>query len=215
MVRKYRWLFPLLVTVSALTQDIQVNRQNKTIVVTAEDSTTADAEIAVLAIGYHNYAPARDVAFRENVRAAEQIAQTLLDGKVSAENIETEKLRLGRAEADETWTEDMKKEHRFEAQQSWHVTVPASQAQTIVDLTVKAEANEVDDVEWSVADPVALQAKASGAALAKARTVAEQMARGLGAKLGELGLCQQSSARCKDVARHWLVHVSSSHGRGD
>ena len=38
-------------------QDIQVNRQNKTIAVTADDSVTADAEIAVLAIGYHNYAP--------------------------------------------------------------------------------------------------------------------------------------------------------------
>lgn len=58
--------------------------------------------------------------------------------------------------------------------------------QAVVDLAVKNGANEVEDVEWEVADPVALQAKASGAALAKAREVAEQMAKGLGAKLGDL-----------------------------
>jgi uncharacterized protein YggE len=63
------------------------------------------------------------------------------------------------------------------------VTVAASAAQTVVDLAVKAGANEVDDVEWNVADPVALQAKASGAALAKARSIADQMAKGLGTKL--------------------------------
>lgn len=55
-----------------------------------------------------------------------------------------------------------------------------------MDISVNAGANEVEDVEWHVADPVALQAKASGAALAKAWTIAEQMAKGLGTKLGEL-----------------------------
>ena len=72
------------------------------------------------------------------------------------------------------------------AGQSWHVTVSASEAQMVVDLAVKAGANEVDDVEWNVADPVALQAKAGGAALAKARSIADRMAKGLGTKLGEL-----------------------------
>ena len=80
----------------------------------------------------------------------------------------------------------MKKDRRFQAQQSWYVTVPVSQAQTVVDLCVNAGANEVEDVEWNVADPVALQAKAGSAALSKARSIADQMAKGLGTKLGEL-----------------------------
>ncbi len=186
MLRKLLHLLPFLVAVGALSQDIQVNRQNKTIAVTADESMTADAEVAVLAIGYHNYAPTQDAAFRENLRVAEHITQALLRAKIAAENIETEKLRLGRTEGDEKWTAEMKKERSFEAQQSWHVTISASQAQTVVDLAVRAGANDVDDVEWNVADPVALQAKASGAALAKARSIAEQMAKGLGAKLGDL-----------------------------
>jgi uncharacterized protein YggE len=171
---------------SLLAQDIQVNRQNKTIAVTAEESTTADAEIAVLEIGYHNYGITQEAAFQENVRAAERITKALLGVGVPKANIETEKLRLARAGFDEKWTPEMKKERQFTAEQSWHVTVPASEAQGVVDLAVKVGANEVEDVDWNVADPVALQAKAGGAALAKARSIADQMAKGLGTKLGEL-----------------------------
>src|SRR5580692_7655199 len=100
-------------------QDIQVNRQNKTIAVTADESTTADAEVAVLAIGYHNYGLTQDAAFRENVQAADRITKALLDAKVPKTNIETDKLRLSRTETDEKWTADMKKERQFVADQSW------------------------------------------------------------------------------------------------
>ena len=186
MMQKLLYLLPVVITFAAFGQDIQINRQNKTIAVTADESVTADAEVAVLAIGYHNYGPSQDGAFHENVRAAARITKAMLDAKIPEANIETEKLSLGRAEADEKWTEDMKKERRFQAQQSWHVTVTVSQAQTIVDLCVNAGANEVEDVEWNVADPTALQAKAGSAALSKARAIADQMAKGLGTKLGEL-----------------------------
>jgi len=178
-------LFPLMF-LTCFAQEIQVNRQNKTIAVTADDSIAAEPEIAVLSLGYHSYAPTQDQAFRENVRVADQITRALLDTKIPEANIETEKLQLARVEQDQKWTEQMKKERVFEAQQSWHVTVSSSQAQSIVDLAVASGANEVDDVDWNVADPIALQAKASGAALAKAKSIAEQMAKGLGTKLGEL-----------------------------
>ncbi|MGD0508690.1 MAG: SIMPL domain-containing protein, partial [Terriglobales bacterium] len=164
-----RFLFTIAVIAisgSLLAQDIQVNRQNKTISVTADESATADAEVAVLEIGYHNYGITQDAAFQENVRAAERITNALLNAKIPKANIETEKLQLARTEIDEKWTADMKKERQFTAEQSWHITVSASEAQSVVDLAVKSGANEVEDVEWNVADPLALQAKAGGAALA-------------------------------------------------
>jgi uncharacterized protein len=186
-MKQFLFALTVLSTVLASAQEIQVNRQNKTIAVTAEESATADAEVAVLDIGYHNYAPTDDAAYRENLRASEQILKALLDAKIPKENIQTEKLRLTRAEVvNEKWTVEMIKQHQFTAQQSWHVIVPAPDAQAIVDLAAKAGANEIDDVEWNVKDPVALQAKAGATALAKARTVADQMAKGLGAKLGDL-----------------------------
>jgi len=186
MLKKFICLCPIFLSVICLSQEIQVNRQNKTIAVTADESVTADAEVAVISIGYRNYGPTQEAAFQDNVRAAERITQVLLQAKIDAANIETEKLRLGYADIDEKWTEQVKKERRFEAQQSWRVTVSASQAQAVVDLAEQAGANEINDAEWNVADPVALQAKASGAALAKARSIAEQMAKGLGTKIGEL-----------------------------
>jgi len=81
--------------VTTFAQDIQVNRQNKTIAVTADESVAADAEVAVLAIGYQNYGSSQDGAFRENVRAAEQITKAILDAKIPEANIETQKLNLG------------------------------------------------------------------------------------------------------------------------
>jgi hypothetical protein len=184
-----QFLFALVILSAffSAAQEIQVTRQNKTIAVTAEDSVTADAEVAVLDIGYHNFAPTHEDAYRENIRVSDQIVKTLLGAKIPKTKIQTEKLQLTRAEVvNEKWTVEMIKAHQFTAEQSWHVTVAVSDAQAIVDLSVKAGANEVDDVDWNVSDPLALQARASGAALAKARTIADQMAKGLGTKLGEL-----------------------------
>jgi uncharacterized protein len=185
-MKRFLFLIAVVSIPSLFAQDIQVNRQNKTIAVTAEESTTTDAEVAVLEIGYHNYGITHDAAFQENVTVAERVTEALLNAKVPKTNIETEKLQLRPAETDEKWTAEMKKERQFTAEQAWHVTVSASEAQSVVDLAVKAGANEVEDVEWNVVDPVALQAKAGGAALAKARAIADQMAKGLGTKLGEL-----------------------------
>jgi uncharacterized protein len=186
MLKKMLLLLPVLISAACAGQDIQINQQNKTIAVTADESVSADAEVAVLDIGYHNYAATQDLAFGSNVRVARAITRALLQANVPEGNIETEKLRLGPAQVYQDWTEQMKNERVFEAQQSWHVSVSVAQAQSIVDVAVKAGANEVDDVDWNVIDPVALQAKASGAALAKARSIADQMAKGLGIKLGEL-----------------------------
>jgi hypothetical protein len=56
----------------------------------------------------------------------------------------------------------------------------------VVDVALHAGANVLEALEWNVFDPKALQAKAGAAALAKAKTIAEQMAKGLNAKLGDL-----------------------------
>src|SRR6185312_11945330 len=69
---------------------------DKTIAITADESVTADAEIAILEIGYHNYATTQDAAFEENVRIANKITKALLDAHIQKENIETEKLQLNR-----------------------------------------------------------------------------------------------------------------------
>lgn len=172
--------------IAAVAQNIQVNKENKTIAVIADETINVDAEVAVLHIGYHNYATTQDAAFRENARMANTITKAFLDAHIPKENIETEKLRLEHMNPRPDWTPEMKTERQFEAQQSWKVTVAVADAQTVVNIAAQNGANDVSDTDWNVADPLALAAKASGAALAKARAIAEQMAKGLNAKLGDL-----------------------------
>jgi uncharacterized protein len=175
----------LLPTLDAQVPTVQINRENRTIAVTADDSVEVPAEIAVLDLGYHSFAATKDAAYDDSVRTANRILKSLAAAGVTKDNIETEKLSLSREEPEENRTAKPKPP-RFEARQNWKVRVRVSQAQQVVDLAVRAGANEVNATEWAVADPVGLQAKASAAALAKARQVAEQMAKGLGAKLGQL-----------------------------
>ncbi len=172
--------------VAAVAQNIQVDKQNKTIAVTAEESVSVDAEIAILRIGCSNYGPTKDAAFKENARISNAITQAFLDAKIPKQAIETEQLRLEHVEPSESWTPEMKNQRQFEAQQSWKITVKASDAQSVVSLAMQNGANNISGADWDVADPLQLQAKASGAALVKARAIAEQMAKGLGAKLGDL-----------------------------
>jgi uncharacterized protein YggE len=64
--------------------------------------------------------------------------------------------------------------------------VRADKAQTVVDIALRAGANVLEALDWNVSDPKVLQAKAGAAALAKAKAIAEQMAKGLNAHLGDL-----------------------------
>ena len=68
-----------------------------------------------------------------------------------------------------------------------------------MDIAVGAGANEIEDVEWSVSDPAALEAQANAAAIAKARKLADATARQLGIKLGELLYVSNRFARPYDV----------------
>jgi uncharacterized protein len=56
----------------------------------------------------------------------------------------------------------------------------------VVDAALRADANVLEALDWNVSDPKALQAKAGAAALAKAKTIAEQIAKGINTKLGDL-----------------------------
>lgn len=202
----------LLISLSswASAQEIQVNRQNKTIAVTAQESVEVSAEIAVIEVGYYNFAATKDAAYDENVKTANTISNALLNSGIPKEAIETQKLQLEHVEPGEKYAANAEfvRQHQFEAQQSWKVTVPIVRSQAVVDLAVRNGANEISDVEWNVTDPVALQAKAGGAALAKARRIAEQMAAGLGTKLGEL-VYASNQAPVSRMWSRWLATDSA------
>ncbi|HEV2350147.1 MAG TPA: SIMPL domain-containing protein [Terriglobia bacterium] len=182
---------------TAAAQDIQVSLANKTIELTVTQSVEAEAEVAVINVGYHNYAQTKESAFDESVRMANQITKSILDSGLERENLETQTLHLEPVEPEQAWTPELKAKRQFEADQSWDIHTPVSRAQALVDVAVRSGANEVESVEWDVRDPAALEAKATSSALARARALADQMVSGLGAKLGALIYASNTSRRPK------------------
>ncbi len=82
---------------STFGQQIQVNRQNKTIAITVDESVSVDPEVATITAGYQNYAPAKDAAYEDNIRVSNEVTKALLKIGVPKSAIETENVRLERA----------------------------------------------------------------------------------------------------------------------
>lgn len=177
----------------AQAQDVQVNRSNKAIQVTASTTLRVDPEIAQLRFGFKNYAATQQAAIVQNVQAANKITKALLDSGVPKEAIETETIRTDRTRDTEYGT-GRGNVPEFVAVQEWKVDLPVGEAEKGLEIVIRASANMVQDVEWIVRDPEGLSAKANGDAVQKARTLAEQMAKQLGAILGDLLYISNSEA---------------------
>ena len=176
----------VLIAAALRAQTIEVNRTNKTIAVTAEDSIYADPDIAMVKIACHSFAPTKDTAYRDNLKLAEAITTAMEKANIPRAAIETSDISLERVDPETNWTPEIKRDRQYKVHHAWTVKVSAASAQNVIALAVAAGANEVEEPEWEVSDAAALQAKAGAAALKKARGVADQMAQGLGTKLGEL-----------------------------
>jgi uncharacterized protein len=153
----------------------------KTIEIRATEKVEVPAETATVKLGCQNQSASKDAAYTENARAANRILQALLDAGVPKNAIETESLSLVRDE--NRFGSKPQQPSTFTATQQWQIQSKASEAQKVVDIAVAAGANQIESVDWSVADLQKLDDRAY-AALARAKTVAEQTAAQTAVKLG-------------------------------
>jgi uncharacterized protein YggE len=171
----------------SIAQQIQVDRQNRTIYLSATETVRVDAETAIVRVGYFNYGSTHDQTYKESADTANRITQALLSAGIQKEAIETEESSFAAVESpNREWTPTQKADRQFQAHQSWKVRVAAADAQNVVNIAEAAGANEVREVEWGVVDTKALEAKAEVAALSRAKLLAQQLAQQGGAKLGPL-----------------------------
>lgn len=171
---------------AALAQDVQVNQSNRTIAVTATEQAVGDADTAVLSFGVNSYAPQREEAIQTNSRISKAVIDALLALKVDKKHIETTSFSVSESDKEEKWTSEEWQQHRFAVHQGWKVEVPAADAEKITAAIAEAGANEITSPTWKLSDPTKLQAEAGSAALEKAKRIADEMAKKLGAKLGKL-----------------------------
>ncbi len=178
----------LLIASAAPAQQIQVNKDNRTIAVTASENAVADADTAVVHIGFQTFGADEKSAYATASRVSNAIAKALADAGVPKKDIESQQQNLNHVQPYETQNlpADQRAQRQFTVTQSWDVKTKADDAAKILNVAVNAGANQSGNIDWSVADENALEAQASAKALTRARTIAEQMAQGLNAKLGWL-----------------------------
>jgi uncharacterized protein YggE len=170
----------------AQAQTIQVNKDNKTIAITATDQATADPDVAVVSIGFQTFAPDADAAYAQGSKISNAILKKLSDAGVPDKAIQSNAQNLQRREDDNEETAQEREQRRFSLTQSWTVKTSAKSAADVLNIAIQAGANNSGDISWDLADRNALEAKAAEKALVRARGIAEQMAKGLNAKLSGL-----------------------------
>jgi uncharacterized protein len=169
-------------------QQINVNKDNRTIAVTTSADAEAQADTVVVEIGFLVYGADQDSAYAAGSKASNAIAAALKQAGVPADAIQSESQNISPVQeyGNNNWTADEKAQRKFQVQQNWSVKTAADNGAKVLDVAVKAGANQSGQMNWSVADQDALQAKAAKLALDRASGIAQQMAAGLNATLGPL-----------------------------
>jgi uncharacterized protein YggE len=178
----------VLAAITAPAQQIQVNKDNRSIAVTATDHATAAAETATVHIGFQLFAATSDAAYAQGSRTSNAIMAALKKTGIDDKAIQSENQGIATVQPYETQNlpEAQKAQRQFQITQSWTVKISAKDAASVLDTAVQAGANNSGSIDWDVSDRKALQAEAAGLALQRAQAIAEQMAKGLGVKLNGL-----------------------------
>jgi uncharacterized protein len=183
--------FALCATFLAMTapaQTIQVSKENRTIAITATDKVIVLADIATLHIGFVAYGPDSDSAYAAGSRTSNAIVKALTTAGVPSDSIESENQNVSPVQEYQITqlTPAEKAQRKFQVTQSWTVRTNANDAAKVLDLAVKAGANQSGQIDWSLKDETAPQSEAASKALQRARTVAAEMAKSLNTNLGAL-----------------------------
>jgi len=172
---------------AGMAQTIKVDKNNRTIAVTATDKATTDADQAVVHIGFQLFGPDETSTYAEGSKTSNAIIDALKKAGVPDKSIESESQNLQRNTYHDPQESQMDRDKKqFVLNQSWTVKTKPDDAARILNIAVAAGANQSGQIDWQYRDMNTLQAKAASNALAKAQTIAQQMAQGLNVKLSGL-----------------------------
>ena len=174
--------------VQGFTQSIQVNKDNRTVAVTATERVTAIADLAILHIGYLVYGRDKDTAYAAGTEASNAIIKALTDSGVPNASIESENQALNPVQnyQVERLSPAEIAQRKFQVQQSWLVRTTPESAAKILDTAVLAGANQSGQIDWALKDESATTAEAAARAIQRAHEIAGQMVSGFGGKVGAL-----------------------------
>ena len=176
------------VSIPNYAQQIVVSKENRTIAVTTSADAEAQADTVTVQIGFVEYGADQDSAYAAGSKTSNAIAAALKAAGIPEDAIQSESQSITPVQqyTNQDWTPAEKAERKFQVQQGWSVKTAAANGAKVLDVAIKAGANQSGQMTWSVQDEDGLQAKAAKLALDRARQIAQQMASGLNASLGPL-----------------------------
>jgi uncharacterized protein YggE len=156
---------------------LKIESTNRTLTVSAQNTVTAEPEVAILHVGFETLPTDAKSAYAAGTTTSNAIIGALKQAGVPESAIRSEWQHLNSV---------YDKPHKFTLQQRWTVRVKPDRAAEILDVAVTAGANSSGQIDWDVNDQQALQDKALEGAAGRARAQAAVLARGMGVKLGAL-----------------------------
>jgi len=168
-------------------QTVKIDKNNRTIAVTASEKATTDADLAIVHIGFQTFGPDEQATYADGSQISNAIIASLKNAGVPDKAIESESQNLQRnSYHDPQESEIDRAKKQFVLNQSWIVKTKPDDAAKVLHIAVEAGANQSGQIDWQYQDMNGLQAKAAANALAKAQAIAQQMAQGLNVKLAGL-----------------------------
>lgn len=180
----------VLFSTAVIAQCNQDCPQRRTVSVTGTGTAIADADLAIVRVGYKLYGPDAKSAYATASDTSNAIMQALTASGIPKAAIESSSQLLQHTQVYEFQMLPMDSEERhrrqFNVTQSWTIRIKPDEAAKALNTAISAGANESGWIEWVVENPTALQAQASAKALANARMIAEQMVQKSDVHLGHL-----------------------------
>ena len=177
---------------AARAQTIQVDKNNRTIAVTANDKASAPADTAVVTVGFQTYAPDAATAYSQGSTLSNAILEALKKAGVADKAVESQDQKLAYTEFPENdkSTPEQRAQKQFTLSQSWTVKAGATDAAKVLHAAIEAGANESGNIDWDLTDRNGLQAQAAEKALVRATADGG----GPGGAFGSANLREQSDA---------------------
>src|SRR5271163_2128709 len=138
------WFLAIAMSVGSVAvsqaQQIDVNKANRTIAVTATDKATADAEVATVHIGFQVYAADSQAAYALGSKTSNAIIGALKKTGVEDSAIRSEAQNIAPVQQYEIQNlpEPQKAQRQFQVTQSWSVKTSAKNAASTLDAAVQA-----------------------------------------------------------------------------
>lgn len=192
-----------------------MSRDNRTLAVTVTDTASRFADLAVLHVGFEAYGQDEQSAYAAGSRRSNAIMDALTSGGVPKNTIESESQALAPLSEYELRNQPAAlKGMRFRLTQSWTLRTRPDAAAKLLDLAVKAGANQSGNIDWQMKDASLLESQAAAKALAHARAIAAGMAEGLHTRLGPLLYASNQSQESRGGAPGGAIDLFKSEGVG-